>query len=511
MGRVLHRLGQDDAQLARRVGAGDSAAFAVLDERHRSALTRYAGSLLRRSQHDAEDVVQDVLIRAHQTLRGGDLPDELRPWLYRLTRNRAIDEVRRKRWGDESLSSDRVFAGDERQQPDSAYRRKESLRRLIDDLADLPVRQRAALLARELDGDSPEQVAAQLGVSVHAAQKLAIRARENLIKARNARDADCDVVRAVLLEARERGVRPTEHGLRHVRGCDACRAYQRDIRQLSKRLHALTPAYGLPLLAGLAKLLGGGGGAGAAAAGAAAAAVLAVSGGVVALGSDVLEPGDLTPFELHGTGQLDGKQAKAGDPVPPATKVVTARVRVPRGAPPDGKHRSVTLACPDGMKFAGLQSPPGQRSGLGTAPDSIIGHSTRGTIRFLQGPDPPAFSTTIAIVCRRPDANGSLVRHPRLPRPGEQAGRVCSDSEQIYRPPPGRLTSHLIRHRFPRWLLEKERRRFPEQSPYFRMYQWSYVHRGQPVSIQRRDRSGKWTRIVPDTGVWGWIRTSALC
>ncbi len=82
MASVLHR-SRDDTELARRVSGGDSAAFALLDARHRNALTRYAGSLLRRSEHDAEDVVQDVLIRAHDALRAGDVPDDLRPWLYR--------------------------------------------------------------------------------------------------------------------------------------------------------------------------------------------------------------------------------------------------------------------------------------------------------------------------------------------------------------------------------------------------------------------------------------------
>ena len=59
-----------------------------------------------------------------------------------MTRNRAIDELRRKRWGDESLDGDRAFAGDDREDPDTVLRRKEAMRRLVDDLADLPVRQR---------------------------------------------------------------------------------------------------------------------------------------------------------------------------------------------------------------------------------------------------------------------------------------------------------------------------------------------------------------------------------
>jgi RNA polymerase sigma factor (sigma-70 family) len=257
---VLHRSRHDDADLARRVAAGDARAFAELDARHRKPLQRYARTLLRRSEHDAEDVVQDVLIRAHDAMRAGRLPDELRPWLYRLVRNRAIDEVRRARRRNEALDAESIGAGDDREEPEAVLRRKESVRRLVDDLADLPVRQRTALLARELDDQSSEEVAAQLGVSVAAAQMLATRARENLIKTRDARDADCADVRAALLDAHERGVRPSEHAVRHVKGCDACRAYQQDIRKLSKSLQALNPALGLPLLAGAAKLLGGGGG-----------------------------------------------------------------------------------------------------------------------------------------------------------------------------------------------------------------------------------------------------------
>ncbi|HVF78162.1 MAG TPA: sigma-70 family RNA polymerase sigma factor [Solirubrobacteraceae bacterium] len=271
----------DDSELARRVSSGDGAAFATLDARHRNALQRYAGTLLRRSEHDAEDVVQDVLIRAHEALRAGEVPDELRPWLFRLTRNRAIDEVRRKRWGDEILDSDHAFTGDGREDPETVLRRKEAVRRLIADLADLPVKQRMALLARELDDQSPEQVAAQLGVSVMAAHKLTSRARENLIKTRDARDAACLEIRGTLLDAHEHGARPSEHAVRHVKGCVGCRAYQRDMRRLTKRLQALNPTFGLPILAGLVKLAGGGGAK--TAAGAAAAIALAATSGIIVL------------------------------------------------------------------------------------------------------------------------------------------------------------------------------------------------------------------------------------
>ena len=480
---LLHRR-SDDAELVRRVGAGDATAFATLDARHRAALTRYAGSLLRRSEHDAQDVVQDVLIRAHAALRAGDGPQELRPWLYRLTRNRAIDEVRRARWGDEAIDDEFATAGVDRDDPETVFGRRESMRRLVDDLADLPVRQRTALLARELDDQSPEQVAAQLGVSVMAAQKLATRARENLIRTRAARDADCADVRATLLDSHERGVRPSEHGLRHVAGCDACRAYRQDIRGLSEQLQALNPVFGLPLLAGLAKLLGGGG---TKAAASVAAIAIVATGGVVVLESDVLQPGDPAPFRLGGVRDFNGRPVTTGAPVPNGNVVVTTRVRVPAGRPAKGVKRSVTLPCPEGMKFARSVQPE-QRvprgSITGDLTRAIPGYSTRSVTTFVQGASSRAFDYTVAIVCRRPDANGSVVPNPRRVKPGERQGRICVDDE---------------------YLLEKP-------GTVGTVIPLNTVFRGQPVAIQRRNRTGRWTRVAPDDGIAeGWVRTKTLC
>jgi RNA polymerase sigma factor (sigma-70 family) len=474
---AFNRSRNDDAELARRVAAGDPTAFATLDERHRRALARYARTLLRRSEHDAEDVVQDVLIRAHSILRAGEQPDELRPWLYRLVRNRAIDEVRRARWGDVALDAEALRAGDEREDPDAVLRRKETIRRLIDDLADLPVRQRTALLARELDDQSPEQVAEQLGVSVPAAQMLATRARENLIKTRAARDADCDDVRAQLLDAHERGVRPSEHALRHVKGCDACRAYQRDIRRLSKQLQALNPALGLPLLALVAKVAGGGGGKAALAAGA-TAVVIAATGGVLVLGTDTFKAGDPAPFALKGEESLVGKAVTTGTHLPPGLALVTARVRLPAGVPAKGQSRSVTLACPAGLKYAGFQAPE-QRLPLSYGTAAVSADSSRGRIVFGRGRLTRDYEPTVGMLCRRPDANGSIVDNPRLPQKGERPGRVCVQRDYVYRKP---ATTFL-----------------------------GTIYRGQPLAILRVSKTGRWTRVITDLRTSGWVRTSSLC
>jgi RNA polymerase sigma factor (sigma-70 family) len=477
---VPRRSRHDDSELARLVGAGDPEAFARLDDRYRRALRRYAGSLLRRSHHDAEDVVQDVLIRAHAALRAGDLPDELRPWLYRLTRNRAIDEVRRARWGEQALTDDAFAAGDEQTDPALVVRRRETVRRLVEDLADLPVSQRTALLARELDGRSPAEVAGQLGVSVPAAQMLATRARQSLIRKRDARDAACADVREILLDARERGVRASEHALRHVRGCTECAAHQRDIRRLSKRLQALNPLPGVPLLAGLAKLAGGG--VGKAVLGIAAALVIAATGGLVVVATHTFRAGDPAPFLLRGFGGANGRLVGKGEPLPDGTVLITARVHLPAGRPPAGQSRNVTLPCPSGMKLAGFAAPkqPIPLLLLQLWKYSIPGYSTSGRIDFgLETLARPA-QLTVGILCRRPGPYGTILVRPRLPQPGEQPAHVCVQ-----------VTAYLYRS--------------PDQT-----FQGT-VYRGEPVSIERRSPSGMWTRVIADDEASGWLRTSQLC
>ncbi len=229
-----------DTDLVRRLRAGDESAFTELDRRHRRALVAYARRLVR-SDHDAQDVVQDALLTAYRVLRDEDRAEvrALRSWLYALVRNRAIDEVRRARHRDTGLPPDQSDRG--RGDPVVILARKETVRRLVQDIAELPDQQRAALLMREVDGASTSAVGHELGISADAAQMLVARARGSLVRTRRSRDADCVDVRSLLDVSHERGVRAPEHALRHARHCPACRTYRRDLRRVDRRLRALTP------------------------------------------------------------------------------------------------------------------------------------------------------------------------------------------------------------------------------------------------------------------------------
>src|SRR5918998_2438460 len=90
--------GVSDQALVSRLRAGDAGAWDAIDRRYRPALARFA----RRMLHDVapdqvDDVVQEALWRAHRALHRDARVIELRPWLYRLTRNCCLDERARVR------------------------------------------------------------------------------------------------------------------------------------------------------------------------------------------------------------------------------------------------------------------------------------------------------------------------------------------------------------------------------------------------------------------------------
>ena len=115
---------------------------------------------------------------------------------------------------------------------------------------------------RELDGLSHDDVASALEISPAASRQLVKRARSGLVAAAEARDADCAAIRDDLLTAHDERRRPSEHALRHVRGCAACSEFRAGLKATRGRLRALVPPIGMGPLAGVLHLLGGAAGGG---------------------------------------------------------------------------------------------------------------------------------------------------------------------------------------------------------------------------------------------------------
>jgi RNA polymerase sigma factor (sigma-70 family) len=283
----LLRLRSDD-QLVALFRAGHDEAFGTIHDRYRQRLLAYARQMLGGSRSDAEDVLQDVFLRAYHALRVDTRPVTLRAWLYRVAHNRCIDQLRRP-----SPAAADIFDLNRgpQQDPLAAAERREDLRRLIEDVRRLPEQQRSALLMREMEGLSYNELADALGVTVPAVKSLLVRARIGLVEAIEARDTACHEIRLDLVSAFDRGVRASGRSRRHLRECAGCREYRTALRGVEKQLNGLGAGAG-PLTT-LAKILGiGGAGSGAAAGGGAAVgggggAAAVAGGGAATVGTGV--------------------------------------------------------------------------------------------------------------------------------------------------------------------------------------------------------------------------------
>src|SRR5688500_11647297 len=236
--------------------------------------------MLAGSRSDAEDALQDVFLRAYNALRVDDRPVALKAWLYRVAHNRCIDHLRRP-----VPPPSEVFEMSRTPMPDpmAEAERRDDLRRLVADVQRLPEQQRSALLMREMEGLSYSDLANALDVSVPAVKSLLVRARIGLTEAAEARNTACSEIRSDLALSFGKGVRASAKARKHMRECDGCSDYRRDLRAVQTGLSALSPgAHPLGLLAKLLGLGASGGGAAAGGTAAAGGGAAVAGGGVVA-------------------------------------------------------------------------------------------------------------------------------------------------------------------------------------------------------------------------------------
>jgi len=165
---------QSDERLVDLVRAGSEPAFETIVERYRRALMRYVSRLL--PPERAEDVVQQSFVNAYEAMHRDGAELNLKPWLYRIAHNTALNALR-----DRGLQHDEL---DERidgvERPDQALERAQGLRDVLVAVQALPDRQRDAIVLRELEGRSYEEIALALGVTDGAVRQLLNRARNSL-------------------------------------------------------------------------------------------------------------------------------------------------------------------------------------------------------------------------------------------------------------------------------------------------------------------------------------------
>ncbi len=316
--RRFRRSEPRDELLAGRAAMGDDAAFTALCERYYGPLLGYTGSILLDGE-DARDATQNALESALRALPGRDTSRPLRPWLYKIAHNEAITIIRRRRRHSELTEDcEPTVPG-----PEVDAERRRRLAQLVDDLRTLPERQRGALVMRELNGLSYDEIGLALGLSNDGARRAVCDARTALHDAVDGRATACASVRRSISDGDRRSLRA--RAIRaHLRSCDACATFKRSIDARRADLQALAP-----WISGAAVLSAAGGGVGV------GGSALVAGGGVSASAGGGLTWGSLPPAvkglavvaAVAGTGAaaVEIEHAATPDRTPPKSQIAHTR------------------------------------------------------------------------------------------------------------------------------------------------------------------------------------------
>jgi RNA polymerase sigma-70 factor, ECF subfamily len=180
-------VGVREASLVQRCAAGEETACAELVAEHQRMVVQLAVNLLG-DREEALDLSQEVFLRVFRTIGRFRGQSSLRTWIYRIAINQARNRHRfwRRRHRADQVSLDQhvaahgefVSAGEAR--PDRMLAQKELAARLQSALDHLPFDQRIAIVLREIDGLSYDEIAYSLGVAVGTVKSRLTRARHAL-------------------------------------------------------------------------------------------------------------------------------------------------------------------------------------------------------------------------------------------------------------------------------------------------------------------------------------------
>jgi RNA polymerase sigma-70 factor, ECF subfamily len=190
-------VGGREAALIQRCALGEERACAELVSEHQRMVVQLAMNLLS-DRDEALDLSQEVFLRVFRTIHRFRGQSSLRTWIYRIAVNQARNRHRfwRRRHRADQVSLDQHIAthgellSSGESKPDRMFAQKELAERLQRALDHLPFDQRTAIVLREIDGLSYEEIAFSLGVAVGTVKSRLTRARQALrLELREARFA----------------------------------------------------------------------------------------------------------------------------------------------------------------------------------------------------------------------------------------------------------------------------------------------------------------------------------
>lgn len=172
-----------DIDLMQRLKAGDTRSFEELLQRHQkrvlNVIYRYLGHATL-----AEDLVQEVFLRVYKARQSYKPKAKFTTWLYKITANLCLKELEKRRKKTYSLDSGTKepaqYIQSTAASPAETMEQKEVAQVVQDALAELPPKQRMAVVLNKYQGFSYEEIAASMELSTKAIKSLLFRARTSL-------------------------------------------------------------------------------------------------------------------------------------------------------------------------------------------------------------------------------------------------------------------------------------------------------------------------------------------
>jgi RNA polymerase sigma-70 factor, ECF subfamily len=177
---------EEDNRIIERFKNGDPSAFGDIVLKYQDKIYNLCRHMLG-NEHDAEDAAQDVFLKAYQALPKFQPKASLYTWLYRIATNTCIDHKRKPVWESlfssaeegERLVHDRASNDPS---PEKLYQAKQIDQALRESLGELSPKLRAIIILKEIEGQSYEEIADILDISIGTVKSRIARAREELQK-----------------------------------------------------------------------------------------------------------------------------------------------------------------------------------------------------------------------------------------------------------------------------------------------------------------------------------------
>ena len=173
----------EESGLIRRASEGDAASFNTLMETHERRM--YAVALrMCGNPEDAQDCLQEAMLRVYRAIAGFKGQSSFSTWVYRITMNTCLDELRKRKNRPVASLDTLLDAGwspvDEGESPERHAVRTDMRRSLARFMGELPDDMRAAVVLRDVQGYAYEEIAQILDTNVGTIKSRISRGREKL-------------------------------------------------------------------------------------------------------------------------------------------------------------------------------------------------------------------------------------------------------------------------------------------------------------------------------------------